>query len=533
MRSLWNIIRVLAALAALAVAPVTIWWGFHTEHFARSWFLFGMPFLGVVLLALWWLLFGFGPFGRRVRQFGWFLAALILLGVLGKLLFRYDGSVGGSSLPRFVWRWQTGPAAESAALSAKETQAGPKPLADPNAQGVADFPHFFGPNRDATWTERDLSASFDWSGEKRPEILWRRPVGLGWSGFAVSGRRAITQEQRGGQEMVTCYDLLTGDLLWSHRDDASFYAAAEIGGKEMAGDGPRSVPSIHGRQVYAFGSTGILNCLRLETGEAVWQRDVLDETGGKLLRWGKSTSPLIVADLGIVVVTGGEQPGVTLIAYELEAGSVIWETPGRGASYSSPRLVTLAGARQIVSVNALDVTGHDPATGEEWWRFPWPGIEPKVGQPIVLPDDRLLVTASYGAGSHLLQIKNEGGKWSAESVWRSLRLKTKFSSATVLDGNAYLLDEGQLACVDLADGSRRWKTSVDYGFGQHLQVGDRLLVQAEPGFLAIVAAKPDGFEELSRLDALKSMTWNPPTLAGLYLLVRNDREAICFKLPAK
>ena len=490
-----------------------------------------LPFAGVFLLALWYLIFGWGPGEVRWRRFWIFGVVVLVAGALFLALTRYDGSTGGTSLPRFVWRWAPGAAEAPIVLTDDEVDAGPKPLAAAVAEGAVDSPQFYGPRRDATWPEAEVIADFDWSAEK-PEELWRRPMGLGWSGFAVSGRRAITQEQRGPEELVTCYDLLTGDLLWTHRDTAHFFESAETGAREMAGDGPRSVPTIQGDHVFTFGATGVLNCLRLETGEVVWQRDVLEELGKKLPKWGKSTSPLVIPDLQLVVVSGGEKTGPSLVAYETATGAPKWKSAGNGASYSSPNLLTLHGVRQIVSVNAHDVSGHDPATGKELWVFSWPGSNPKVGQPIEVPGNRLLVTASYGAGSHLLQIGLTAGAWSVESVWKSIRLKTKFSSATVLGDHAYGLDEGRLTCVSLADGARLWKDGK-YGFGQHLQVGDRLLVQAEPGYLAVVAASPDGFQELGRFDALTSMTWNPPTLAGRYLLVRNDREAICYRLPAK
>lgn len=531
MRFFWNLIRVLAALVALAAAPLAIWWTFETEHFARYWAALVMPFAGVGLLVLWYLFFGWGTWERRwgiVWKLG---VAAVVAGLIFNALTRYDGSTGGTSLPRFVWRWAPATTPTQAALPADEGEVLPKPLAEPRVEGVVDSPQFFGPNRDATWPADAVIASLDWNTEK-PEELWRRPIGQGWSGFAVVGRRALTQEQRGAEEWVTCYDLLTGDLLWAHRDVARFFDSAEAVAREMAGDGPRSVPTVHGDHVFTYGATGLLNCLRLETGQLVWQRNVLEELDKPLPKWGKSTSPLVDPERQIVIVSAGESGGPSLVAYETETGTEAWRSGGKGASYSSPRLISLHGVTQIVSVNQYDVTGHDPATGQEWWTFPWPGVNPKVGQPIELPGSRLLVTASYGAGSFLLQVKHESGAWSVEQVWETLRLKTKFSSVTVRDGHAYGLDEGRLACVNLADGSRVWKDGK-YGFGQHLQVGDRLLVQAEEGYLAVVAATPERFEELARLPALTSMTWNPPTLAGRYLLVRNDREAVCFRLPAK
>ncbi len=523
--------RILALLAALAVAPVGIWWGFHTEHFARYWMALILPFAGLGALLLWYLIFGKGEFGRRARVFGGILLFFAVLALAFRATYRYDGSTSGASLPRFVPRWTAEAGAPVAELPEAETAASPRPLDAGPVEGVIDSPQLYGPDRDAVWPEDQVIADLDFTAHP-PEELWRRPIGLGWSGFSVVGRRALTMEQRGDEELVTCYDLLTGEILWTHHDAARYYLAAGPG-KEMAGDGPRAVPTVHRDRVYTYGATGVLNCLSLETGETLWQREIFEELGKPLPEWGKSTSPLVIEPEGLVVVTGPERGGPTLLAYLAETGEPAWQYAGNGASYSSPRLIDLLGERQLVSVNSSDVTGHDPATGEQRWRFEWPGAYPKVAQPVAVGDDRVLVTASYGAGSYLLRIaKTDPGDWSVEPVWKSIRLKTKFSSAVVRGDHAYGLDEGRLACVDLADGSRVWKDGK-YGFGQNLLVGDRLLIQVESGDLAIVEASPEGFREVARHPALGSMTWNPPTLAGRYLLVRNDREAVCFRLAAR
>ena len=49
--------------------------------------------------------------------------------------------------------------------------------------------------------------------------------------------------------------------------------------------------------------------------------------------------------------------------------------------------------------------------------------------------------------------------------------------------------------------------------------------------MVLLDPRPDGLRELARLVALAGKTWNPPALAGEYLLVRNDSEAACFRLP--
>ncbi len=79
-------------------------------------------------------------------------------------------------------------------------------------------------------------------------------------------------------------------------------------------------------------------------------------------------------------------------------------------------------------------------------------------------------------------------------------------------------------------GQRKWKQGR-YGSGQTLLVEDLLLIQSEGGAVALAEARPDAFREVARLPVFARKTWNYPTLAGRYLLVRNDQEAACYELP--
>jgi outer membrane protein assembly factor BamB len=184
------------------------------------------------------------------------------------------------------------------------------------------------------------------------------PVGAGWSSFAVVGRFAVTQEQRGEEELVVCYDIPTGGVRWVHTNEARF-------SEKMGGDGPRATPTIAGGRVYALGATGILDCLDGASGKVVWSRRTLDENQLPNLIWGKSSSPLIVDDL--VVVSGGDVDHSSLLAFRKDTGEPAWQAGDDKASYSSPTLATLANVRQLLSVNAGSVSAHDPATGKLLW----------------------------------------------------------------------------------------------------------------------------------------------------------------------
>lgn len=512
----------------LLLPPLAAFSALRSEMTFLWWIVPGSVALALILSGVWYLLFGKAPPRRRWFRLAITATALAAAGLLLSRLVRYEGSSSGSSYPEFAWVWE------------KRRTDAPSPSTSPGTHAVAaspiptgaitDVPDFLGPDRDGMWEHPSFNP--DWSADP-PRLLWRRPIGKGWSGFTVAGGHALTQQQIGDDEHVTSLDVATGLDRWSHSDPRTrlLLERAGDGGAAMGGDGPRATPVVHGNRVYTMGATGVVNCLELGTGRLVWSRHLLRDLGGIAHRWGMANSPLILTNPPLVVFAGPDKPGPTLVACDLETGKTRWVGDGGGASYSSPRLLTIHGVEQVVSVNYTDVAGFDPETGRILWTHPWPMEFPKVGQPLLLSGDRLLVTASYGAGSLLLALKRApSGVFSAERVWRTTYLKTKFSSAAVLGDHAYGLDEGRLACIRLSDGKRVWKKEK-FGFGQHLLFGEWLLVQTEPGDIVIGKPGPEGFAESGRIPALSSMTWNTPTVAGRLLLVRNDREASAWLLP--
>jgi len=521
----------LLALVAL-FGPAFFFAVLSQEMTVLLWSLPGAAGLWLLLFAFWYLAFGAARLRRRLLRIGAVACGLALLGGIGALLLRYEGSASGSSMPRFSWIWQE---AERSSLPQDLEAAVYRPEdgeLDPGEIGRAA-----GESRDFLGADRNgMSARLgfdpDWAASP-PRLLWRRPVGRAWSSFAVAEGIAVTQEQAGESERVLALDLLTGEERWSHEDEGVrlLLVREENRGAAMGGDGPRSTPVVEGETVVSVGATGIVNALDLATGARRWTRQVIDEFDGEVQRWGQANAALIVGEHGLVVVPGSEKAGATLVAFDLASGETRWTYEGRGASYSSPRLLEYEGVSMLVSVNARDATGHDPRSGEVLWSYDWPGTAPKVGQALKVGEDRLLLTASYGAGSPLLRLSREASGWEVEELWRSTRMKTKFSSAVVLGDHVYGLDEGRLACVELATGERVWKREK-FGFGQHLLFDDHLLVQTEPGEVLVGRLGPEGFVERGRLDALESMTWNVPVVAGRILLARNDREAVAYWLAA-
>ncbi|HRZ46367.1 MAG TPA: PQQ-binding-like beta-propeller repeat protein [Candidatus Paceibacterota bacterium] len=466
---------------------------------------FGLGFWYIFLTGLRWR--------TRFLLTGAAVAAIASI-VLGLWKYtRIDGSIGGSGLPRLAWKWSPPRDAAAGALVVAF-----KPAAM-DAIGNVSFPQFLGPDRSGI--VHGVTLERDWS-ISPPRELWRRPVGVGWSAFAVSGGRAITQEQRGEQELTVAYDLATGNPVWAHTNRVRFREAS-------GGDGPRATPTVRDGKVYVMGATGILDCLDENTGNRVWTRDVLREYNLQNIIWGKSCSPLLVGRL--VVVTGGKEREKSLLAFAAENGEPVWQSGRDCASYSSAAVATLGGQPQILIVNGHSVTGHHPADGRILWEYPWPGNEAKVAQPLPLEPNLVLVATGYGIGGSLLRIEPAAAEqWTVTELWKNRNLKPKFSSPVRRGNYVYGLDDGILVCLDWLTGKRVWKEGK-YGYGQILLVEDVLLIQSEAGDVVLAEAAPDGHRELARLPALPSKTWNNPVLAGDLLLVRNDLEAACYRLP--
>ncbi len=400
------------------------------------------------------------------------------------------------------------------------TPTGPA-TSEPVVAGV-EWAGFRGSDRDGV--VRGLRINTDWS-TAPPVELWRRPVGPGWSSFAVSGDLFYTQEQRGEEEMVACYRLSIGEPVWRHSDPVRFW-------ESNGGAGPRGTPTIHNGRVFALGATGIINALDARTGAVIWSRNAATDNERALPGWGFTSSPIVVDDVVIVATSG------TMSAYDTATGAPRWIGPRQLGSYSSPHFVTIDGGSQVLLLTGSGAVSLATATGEVLWQYDWPDGGTTIVQPAAISGGDVLINTASAMGGlgirrlHLTRPSTTAATWTVEERWTSNGLKPYFNDFVVHKGQAFGFDGAILSSINLEDGKRNWKGGR-YGNGQMLLLADQdvLLVLSEEGELALVSATTDKFTELARFPALNSKAWNHPVIVGGILLLRNSEEMAAFRLP--
>jgi len=448
--------------------------------------------------------------GRAGRNAAVGLAFLILLSPWP--LVRSSGA-SGQMMPDLFWVWNS-PATD---LSSDTEEPLAADLVVPRVASAADWPGFRGAHRDGV-VAHAAGLHLDWQA-RSPAECWRRPVGRGWSSFAVVGELACTQDQVGESERTICLEAQTGRTVWVHSEDTRFNETA-------GGPGPRSTPLIHDGKVYSLGASGGLNCLDAKTGTRLWSAD-LTAGSGTTPPWGFAGSLAVHDEL--VFASPAGVGGVRLAAFDRHSGRQVWRAEGEYSGYSSAQVVELDGVTQVLLLDGGGLVAFSPLTGEELWQYEWPTKLLRAAQPHVDSDGYVIIGMGYGRGTRSLRITRTQTAWSVEERWATSRFKPKFNDFVVRDGYLFGLDEGILVALDTATGERLWKGGR-YGYGQLLLVGETLLILTEKGDIVLVEASPTAHHELVRLPALTGKSWNHPAIARGRLFVRNGSEAVCFDL---
>lgn len=470
--------------------------------------------------------FGLGAFfncRKQPRQRVWGILICSLLAMSITLLLRSQG-VTGDYVFDFQTRWSNAPGSDAWAANAAPPSTPKTPGAGTAIEAAiptAEWPGFRGADRMGHAKVPKLTT--DWKADP-PKLLWKKPVGAGWSSFAVAGGFAFTQEQRGPNEVVACYGVATGNEVWTQQHEARF-------DESMGGPGPRATPTLADGAVFVTGATGLLQRLKASTGEVVWQQDFSKLAGrSELPMWGYAGSPLVTNGLVIIFAGGGGDKGV--MAFDAVSGQPRWSVACGPESYSSPQLSKVLGEDTLLMLTNDGLLLLDPITGKVRLHYEWKFKGYRALQPTVIGDDMILLPTPMSEGTRAIRVAKNGNQLAVEELWTSKHMKPDFTELIAHKGYLYGIDGSMFSCVDLRTGTRVWKDGR-YGKGQSLllESSDQILIAAENGRVVLLQADPAAHKEITSFQALQGKTWNHPVVVGDKLLVRNGAEAACYALP--
>ncbi|MGH7491180.1 MAG: PQQ-binding-like beta-propeller repeat protein [bacterium] len=387
------------------------------------------------------------------------------------------------------------------------------------ASSSSDWPQWLGPNRNGISAEIGLLRIWPANG---PKILWRIPLGEGYSGVSISQERVYTMFSQGDDEFVVCLDATSGKEFWRARSDLTF--------KDSNGNGPRSTPTVHNEVVYALGARGKLYALQTDSGKILWSHDLKKEfkTSGPTRDGGFSTSPLIEDNLLLVEVGGGESD--SFIAFNKQSGAVVWKVESDNAAFASPIAITVNGVRQIVFFSATGAVAISPADGKVFWRLPWKTFDNvHAATPLFIPPDKVFISSGYDVGATLLRIKAGNATARIEEIWKSKAMQNIYTSSILKGDYLYGFDKGTLKCIEVNTGAENW-TQRGFGVGTLIYADGHLIVLGDKGKLALVEAAPTGYKEKAVAEILDGMCITVPALASGKLYVRNTKELVCLDM---
>ena len=377
-------------------------------------------------------------------------------------------------------------------------------------------------------SDAPLTRSF---GDDGPKILWRRPLGDGYSGLLYEDGTLFAQFRELGDGVINALDAATGETLWDFGYPVTCY-------EDMAleyGKGPNATPLLADGRLFAVSIDGKVYGLDAESGEFLWELDLHERYGRQKRReeYGFSISPVAVDDT-ILIFVGGDVHGV--VALDPEDGSQVWGSPPSRVSYAQPTLVDVGGEEQLVFFSPTAVIGMNPRNGDFLWQHPVECFTENNLTPALPLDGRnLWVSSQLDGGTRVITIPESGSDAAPEVLWESRALtQAHWDSFRVGDfvyGSLGGNSSSVLAGVNWRTGEVAWKER-GFHLAKGVFVDDVLYFLDEDGQLAIARFSPEGVEILDSSELLARVSWTPPILVDGVLYVRDREQVVAVDLSA-
>jgi outer membrane protein assembly factor BamB len=378
-----------------------------------------------------------------------------------------------------------------------------------------DWPQWRGPNRDGEVS--GFTAPQKWPKELTQK--WKTTVGLGDATLALVGDKLYVFVRQGEDEVTLCLDASSGKELWKDK-----YKAQAVTGPPSRHPGPRSSPAVADGKVVTIGVGGILSCLDAVTGKVVWRKDPFPKVVPQFFT---AMSPIIVDGVAIAHL-GGKGNGA-IIAYSLATGDQKWQWDSEGPEYASPVLLTVEGAKQIVTLTEKSIVGVSVADGKLLWQLPFVPLRRAYNAATPIVDGQTVIYTGAGRGTKAVKIEKQPDGFAAKELWSNPEVATQFNTPVLKDGLLFgLSDRGYLFCVNSQNGQTAWidPTQRDRGgFASIINTGSVIL--ALPSNSELIAFKPidKEYAELARIKVSDTPIYAHPVIAGNRIFIK-DQETV-------
>jgi outer membrane protein assembly factor BamB len=405
-----------------------------------------------------------------------------------------------------------------------------------NSTNNEDWSRWRGPHIDGIVKAKDLN--LDWS-EEIPTLAWVfREAGSGYSSPSIVGHTLYCQGGADGNDFAFALDTRTGELIWK-----------QILGEEFIdefGNGPRGTITVDDDKLYLIRACGKIHCLSAIDGQMLWQRDFVDEFGGKTSsphNWGFSESPLVDGNL-VICTPGGEQG--TMAALNKRTGEVVWRSLEWTdlSGYSSPIVATIDGVRQYIQQSIKGVAGVRASDGKLLWKVENEDYKIAVIPTPIYHNNTVYVTGGYGAGCTFIRLTKNGDSFDTEVVYQNRNMAAGSGNVVLIDGHIYGSSEfSGWTCQNMETGEQVWSTGrtkdvTDVRGGAILAVNDRLFLYDINGLLVIIEPTTEGWNELGRMQLPErteiqtsaNLVHAIPVVANGKLYLRDHDLLFCYEL---
>ncbi|MBI1386819.1 MAG: PQQ-binding-like beta-propeller repeat protein [bacterium] len=395
-----------------------------------------------------------------------------------------------------------------------------------------NWPHWRGPHY--TGAAEATGLPVEWGPEKN--LRWKTVMpGESAATPAVWGDRVFvsSRDERSGDLLAMCLDLKNGEEVWRKTVgvDAGANRRQNMASPSPVTDGKRAI--------FLYGS-GDLAAYDLD-GVELWKRNLQREYGRFQIQFGYASSPTLYEDRLYLTVLQ-RSPDSFLMALNPDTGEELFKhirpTDAKQESmeaYTTPIPFEGAERKEILVMGGDCITGHDPATGEELWR--WAGYNPrKIGHWRIVPSAVTgggLVFAPAPKREPLYALKAGLSSETGDDAvsWKFDAAPPDVCTPAYHDGRLYVFDGDRyvMTCVDVSSGETMWSGELESSvvFRASPTLADGKLYCVNENGLVYVLEAGDEFKILNRIEMGGSPVRASIAAVGSKLLIRTAEALYC------